>query len=503
MKKKLKRFLRYFRFSYLEAEIKQMGFSITMGNILAIVGVILFATFIVGVLLHLDIIYCGVLALVFICALPSMLIANLKSDFEKIRFNDIVNYMEQLIYAFHKSNKIREALVDVYGVSTGNVHRVVGKMIDIIDTDMSTPQIYEKALNVMQEEYDCSRLLLLHNCLLEVEYNGGESDRSLNMLLTDIREWASRILQYQQERKNVRNKIIISILLAMLSCGLMVNMIPDDYLVQMVPQAAYQLGTLGVLLACLMLYVVSTNRVGVSYLDFETDAATTRQALRDMKYISNYNKKNHVKPAIIKICIMAPLIFFAIWYQVFWAILPVAVMMLYVVFRDAIRKNQAVSHVIREVNKMFPAWVRSLVLQLQTENVHMAIVKSVPTCPEVLKDEVETLLDNIDRDPNSMRPYTEFLKDFDTPDLKMSVHYLYSISQFGTEDMLAQLDYLIEQNSQLSIAEERIRNEDALAGFTTLTLLPMLFAVLKLLLDLMLFLNIATTFMQNQVTLPF
>ena len=503
MKKKLKKFFRYFRFSYLEAEIKQMGFSITMGNILIMVGVILFSTFIVGVLLHLEMIYCGILALVFLCALPSMLIANLKSDFEKIRFNDIVNYMEHLIYAFHKSNKIREALVDVHGVSTGNIHRVVGKMIDIIDTDMSTPHIYEKALNTMQEEYDCSRLLLLHNYILEVEYNGGESDRSLNMLLTDIREWASRILQYQQERKNVRNKIIVSILLAMLSCGLMVNMIPDDYLLQMIPQTLYQLGTLGVLLACIMLYVVSTNRVGVSYLDFETDAATTKQAVKDMKYISNYNKHNHVKPAIIKVCIMTPLVFFAIWYKVFWAILPVALMMLYVVFHDAIKKNQCVKHVVREVNKMFPAWIRSLVLQLQTENVHMALVKSVPTCPEILQNEVGTLLSNIDKDPNSMRPYNAFLKDFDTPDLKMSVHYLYSISQFGTEDMLAQLDYLVEQNSQLSIAEERIRNEDSLAGFTTLTLLPMLFAVLKLLLDLLLFLQIATTFMQNSVTLPF
>ena len=69
--------------------------------------------------------------------------------------------------------------------------------------------------------------------------------------------------------------------------------------------------------------------------------------------------------------------------------------------------------------------------------------------------------------------------------------------------MLAQLDYLIEQNSQLSIAEEKLRNEDSLAGFSTLTLLPMLFAVLKLLLDLMLFLQISTTFMQNNVTLPF
>ena len=503
MKRKIRRFFRYFKFSYLKAETRQLGQTLTIQKLLVYVGVVLFASFIVGYLLRLQWIYCVILGLAFVAMLPSMIIVNLKADFERIRFNDIVTYMEQVIYAFHKSNKIRMALKDVYDVSTGNIKKTVGKMMDVIDGKNKTSHIYEEALQIMQDEYDCSRLLLLHNYLIEIEKNGGESDRALNMLLTDIRDWATRILQYQQERRNVKNKITISILLAMLSCGLMVNMIPDDYLGQMVSQAAYQLGTLAVLLACLMLYVISTNKVGASYLDFETDKTVTQRALKDMKYISRFHRKNHTKPAIIKTCITAPLILAALWFKIYWAILPASAMILYVVFKDVLKKNQAVKAVSREVNKMFPAWIRSVVLQLQTENVHVALAKSLHNCPDILKDEVGRLLENIDKDPNSMRPYSEFLKDFEAPDLKMSVHYLYSISQFGTEDLLAQLDYLIEQNSQLSIAEEKIRNEDSLSGFTTLALMPMLFSVLKLLLDLMLFLQIATNFMNSQMMMPY
>ena len=84
------------------------------------------------------------------------------------------------------------------------------------------------------------------------------------------------------------------------------------------------------------------------------------------------------------------------------------------------------------------------------------------------------LIEGLDDDPDSNIPYSEFLKAYDVPSLKLSVSYLYAISQFGKEDMLMQLDYLIEQSAVLSINEEKIRNEDALAGFSMLGLAPML-----------------------------
>ena len=61
---------------------------------------------------------------------------------------------------------------------------------------------------------------------------------------------------------------------------------------------------------------------------------------------------------------------------------------------------------------------------------------------------------------------------------------MYALSEFGSNDMLSQLDYLIEQNDQLTINEEKIRNEDALAGMSALILAPMLISVLKLIVDL-------------------
>lgn len=490
MKYKLKNFFSFFKFSVLKDTIKKMGYDITISNLLSIVGVIGFGVFIVGFLLHLNIEYILILGLFFILMLPSMIITKFKVDYESVRFTSAVDYMEQLIYSFHKSNKIREALVDVYSVSHGAIKTNCKRMIDCIDYDTSTSKIYEKALSIMQKDFDCTRMKLLHDYLIEVEYNGGESARSLNILLTDIRNWSLRVLEYQQERKNVKSKVVISIMLALLSCGLMINLIPDDYLGQIIVAPMYQIGTTAILALCIVVYVVASSLLSKSYLDNELDRTRSRRVKSDAEFIAKYNSKNHAKPALIKVILMTPIILALVHFKIYVGILPVAILALFFIFKDFLRKRGAVANITKEINILAPVWIRTIVLYLQTENVHVAIQKSYDSSPDLLKPELKVLIRGISKDPGSSKPYMNFLKDFNTPNLKLSVNYLFAISQFGSEDMLAQLDYLIEQSSLLSINEEKIRNEDSIASFSLICLAPMLLAVLKLLLDMALFLNI-------------
>ena len=55
---------------------------------------------------------------------------------------------------------------------------------------------------------------------------------------------------------------------------------------------------------------------------------------------------------------------------------------------------------------------------------------------------------------------------------------------------MSQLDYLIEQTGKLEIVEEKLRNEDSIATFSLIILTPMILAVIKLMIDLVLFINI-------------
>lgn len=490
IKMKLNKFFSQFRLSNLIAEIKLLGFEISGKNILFVMFAFLFSGFIAGFLLHLRPQYVAVLLVSFFLCIPSMIIMKFRHDYEVRRFNDIVNYMEQLIYAFHKSGKIYSSLVDVYEVSTGRIKQIVQNMLDILDTDMTTSHLYEKAFALMQNEYDCTRLKILHDYILSIEMHGGESAASLNILLDDIREWSERVLLYQTERKSVQGKTMISIFCALLSCGIMINLIPNEYVEQIITQTMYQVGTLVILVLNVLVYCVSSNRVCMSYLDNELDRKHADKLNSQVKYLANYHKKNHVKISIIKCLILAPALAACIYFNIYWGVTFLGCMMFVLLTHDALYKNTCLQTVTREIKKTFPIWLRNLVLYLQTDNVHVAVRNSFDNCPKLLRKEVENFLDAIEKDPVSMKPYVNFLGQYPVQELKLAVHYLYSLATFGSGDMLAQLDYLIKQNSKLEIAEEKIRNEDSLAGFTLIILIPMLLAVCKLLIDLVLFLQI-------------
>ena len=77
-----------------------------------------------------------------------------------------------------------------------------------------------------------------------------------------------------------------------------------------------------------------------------------------------------------------------------------------------------------------------------------------------------------------------FCKEYDIPDIKLTVNFLYYLSNFGSDEMLGQLDYIIKQNDHLTLNEERIRNEDSLSMMSMLILAPMAISILKLVLDM-------------------
>lgn len=496
---KLKHKLSIYKMSNLMDEISLLGYEISGKNIAFVLLLISFLCFIVGYLLRLKMQYILILLLLFLICVPGMLIAKFRHDFQMKRFNDIVSYMEQMIYAFHKNGKIRSSLVDVHEVSKGTIKQFIGEMLYIIDYDMTTPNIYEKAFAILQNEYDCTRLKILHDYLLNVERNGGNTEVTLDVMLEDIRLWSERIITYQSDRKNIQSKTLISICCALLSCGIMINLMPSDFTVQIIENSIYQIGTVTILMLNILVFVIASSRVSVSYLDNELDKKLTSDLKKQLQYLADWHKVNHFKTSIIKALLLTPLLGIAIYFKYYWAVIGVAAFMIMFLTHDFMYKNTCLRNVTKEIKKVFPIWLRNLILYLETDNVHVAIKNSYDTCPPVLKPELENFLDALANDPVTMRPYLNFLATYQVPELKLAVHYLYSVATFGTGESTHQLDYLIKQNSKLEITEEKIRNDDSLTGFSLMILLPMLIAVFKLMLDLILFLSLFMGQMQVNV----
>ena len=493
----MKEFFRMLSPKYFKATAQRFGSTVTIPQFLAIVISISIGA--AGVCYYLKLMWYYIIIIAIFTALlaPSILMTIYKNKFENLRFEEATSYCEQMIYSFRKKQKIRVALEDVYGTSTGHLKEIVYKMVKYIDGGVAQNDLYDEALQIMQDEYDASRVDTLHQYLKEVERNGGDARRALTILLNDVREWSTRTLVFQKKREEVRKRVGISIVLALFTCSMMFNFIPAEYVDGIIESQVYQLCTVFVLAACELIFLFISGKIAGSYLDNEQRRGEIKNALYWVHKIEAYDKKKERKNTImfVAICLAAGVVCYIL--DLGWVAFIPPAFGLYFIFDYMTKLGGYKKRVTKEINMVFPTWLRNLILHLQTDNVHVALANSLRSCPDVLKPEVKELLIGISNDPNSIIPYTNFLKDYNLPEFKSAVRFLYSLAEFGTDDMVTQLDQLVQQNAVLTAEAEKIRNDSALAGLSTLTFAPMLVSSVKLLIDLALFFTNFMGYMQG------
>ena len=138
----------------------------------------------------------------------------------------------------------------------------------------------------------------------------------------------------------------------------------------------------------------------------------------------------------------------------------------------------------KEVQKAFPDWLLGVSLQLQTDNVHVSIMKSIPSAPELLQEELINLQDNLEKHPDTLDPYLQFFKPLQISEVASAMKMLYGLSAFGAEDSQEQIKALVNRNTVIMDHAEKLRMEDELAGVTFAMLAPMITGTIKMVVDL-------------------
>ena len=146
--------------------------------------------------------------------------------------------------------------------------------------------------------------------------------------------------------------------------------------------------------------------------------------------------------------------------------------------------KSALKKVRKEVEKQFPEWLMALALQMQSNNVHVSVSKSIESAPEILQEELRKLEAEIKMQPNDLQPYINFMKKLDLPDVTSAMKMLYSMATFGFDNNNKQLQALVERNAILIDKAEKMKSEDYLAGVGILVLLPMITGTVKMITDL-------------------
>ncbi len=183
-----------------------------------------------------------------------------------------------------------------------------------------------------------------------------------------------------------------------------------------------------------------------------------------------------------------------VYLQEAWVLILGIVITLFFLKQHTIGQNLARKSVARELNKQFPSWLMNIALLLQTDNVQVAIRKSLEDAPDVLQHPLGELVEELEQTPDSIAPYHKFLKEYRNPDIQSAMKILYSLSSGFGGDTNQQISELIDRNNTMLDNAEKLDQEDKIAGMKIFILLPSLFASFKLMIDMGMLLVV---FLQN------
>lgn len=389
----------------------------------------------------------------FLMAVPVLARYHYQSIYEKQRFQDSVAYMEYMIYAFLRTPKILGALEESHKLCSKGIRPWMEKAMDRIRYAQEYEDLYQDALKNIEQIYGCNRMKELHRFFIQVEQQGGVYQHSLNLLLDDIRQWTEMVGELQQERRKLQQKVTLSVCLSMATAITMVSLLPED-IGDITENPLYQYSSVIFVLCSLGIYLLSRKNLVRSWLGYEEEEESIQKAY---SYCQEHEKKHNRHYG----------------------------------FQERRVKNH--------IQKEFPVWMRHVILNMQTENVSVAMRKAAAESSYILQTELNLAFAEIEQEPGSMKGYQSFLRKFDLPAIKNIFLMFYSLNEFGAKEAEGQMNALIQRNNRLSEQAERLINEDSLGIFGIYMLCPMVLAAGKLLMDMWVFVQQFLFFYSNVI----
>lgn len=400
------------------------------------------------------------------------------------KFGEVSEYLDTLLYSFVKEEKVERALVDTKAAMVdGPMRTLLQKAVDHLHMTFDETDVMRDSLRMIEREYPCSRMETIHDFLVNVECYGGEIEKPVSLLLTDKNRWEKRVELAMKERKKMFTDIVMSIAVSLAICGMILYLPVME--VDISGNAICQVLTAVVIFLDDLIFTHAQKYLAVDWLtiDFKTKDED-REKIRDYY---QYNPGKDKRLSIILTVLMG-MVTAAAFYFGKQALTAVGLLLMALMANQhKVGRALAKKNLIQSIKCAFPGWLLDLVLLLQSENVQMALVKSQENVPGVLEYDLQKLVGRLEMEPESARPYHEFLKDFQIPEVHSAMSMLFSISMGNSSRGDRQIGELINRNMEMLDIAEKGRMKNLSSGMYLLFLAPVLTASLKLLIDMAVF----------------
>lgn len=440
-----------------------------------------------------ELLVCSAIAVIFL--IPNIVRYMYRQMYEQKRFADVTTYMEQMLYSFQKNQKILSSLRETRQLfETGRMLNCIDQAIKYIEAGktISGEGILKEGLSFIEAEYECTRLITVHQLLINSEEYGGENDNSVLLLQNDIGNWKKRgyVLQAKKKQSNTDN--IISIIVATALCAFalfVLNAMANIYSNMVVTDTGiYDMGIIQAssfiyLLVMMLVFMKSLKGLTTNWLD-EEGVMDEKQLNLSYRTVQNYDEIKIRKKSIFVTLPFVILSIVAFAYQITWAGILLLGVSVFAFSQYKIGYNLARKDIGDAIYIAMPQWFMQIALLLQNNNVTVAIAKSIDSAPFVLKKELEMMLIRLKEAPEALTSYTYFCKEYDVPEIQSCMKMLHSIAVAGVGNSEKQINSLIERVNQMQDQSDAVRDKHMLFKMKLVFARPILAASIKLLIDL-------------------
>lgn len=479
---------------HLMGEVTGWGFHFSWGEILKSYGIYSAIGLLCGFMFGLDWKFMILMLLIETIFIPSLIANNYERMYNQKKFDDVNDYIEQILYSFSQSKKIITALEDtktIFPEGSPMEITIQNAYSKIMNGKNNNPNVTEEALESIELLYPVERLHTVHQFLLKVEKKGGNFDKTLSLLLEDRASWEERNAKAANLRNQKKRMTTISLIIAMIVCAvftrILVYVIDTTISVSDILQSLpSQIATLITWFLMLLIYLSSDRHSVNSWLD-DTNNASDKLKLKRYYDVINYDASKEFKKSILYA--LVPGIMTVICLVLGKTIPGIIFAGVTVIFlnQHTIGYKLKKKATIEEIELTYPRWLMELALLLQTGNVQVSMYKSYENAPIVLKPALEKFFSELEANPTSKEPYNNFLKEFDIKGVNSTMKMLYALYNGSGTDKDTQIANILRRNNEMLDLSEKVRLENSLAIYSLLFLLPELCMAIKLVTDMFVF----------------
>lgn len=414
---------------------------------------------------------------------------------EKERFYEVVSYLEQMIYSFLKFPKIREALLDVYEISQGRLRKTLKDSLNLIDAG-NEDNIFQKAFYKMEQVYSCRHVFCLHKYLVKLETEGGEYEVFLNLILQDVKNWSNAVIEFRLDTDKKKRNVLFAIAITIITSGIMVRMVPEQF--SFVNILSYKLIISVCLVLLYLVYVYIELKSSKSWLESYYEISEQRVRKMDKIIYGGVSKKTKYVYTCIGIVFMLSAIVCALLRNKIVLIFCLMISV-YFLFRNSAMKKKTIKKMSNELQKSYSDWLLDFGMNLQTETVQTALYHSYKSAPNVLKPELERVLQLMLTHPVSIKPYDMFLQKYDLKEMKSSFRMLYPMQSLEHDQVIKHLELLVERSQRITRKSFLLQQEDKLGMISLFISAPSIIGIFMILTSIFLLVTNFSSVLNNSM----